>query len=89
MKWNHSLNILESKNDVVYDFKYHGVFLLLTIVIGLISLYDGLSKNEMQISGEKEDKKTYKEGGFKVYNDYLIQEPSEYGKKDSSDKLNP
>ena len=89
MKWNHSLNILESKNDVVYDFKYHGVFLLLTIVIGLISLYDGLSKNEMQISGDKEDKKTYKEGDFKVYNDYLIQEPSEYGKKDSSDKLNP
>ena len=80
---------MESKNDVVYDFKYHGVFLILTIVIGLISLYDGLSKNEMQISGEKEDKKTYKEGGFKVYNDYLIQEPSEYGKKDSSDKLNP
>ena len=80
---------MESKNDVVYDFKYHGVFLLLTIVIGLISLYDGLSKNEMQISGEKEDKKKYKEGGFKVYNDYLIQEPSEYGKKDSFDRLYP
>ena len=76
----------------MYDFKYHGVFLLLTIVIGLIgliSLDDELSKNEMQISGEKEDKKKYKEGGFKVYNDYLIQEPSEYGKKDSSYKLNP
>ena len=43
----------------------------------------------MQISGEKEDKKKYKEDGFKVYNDYLIQEPSEYGKKDSSYKLNP
>ena len=63
----------------MYDFKYHGVFLLLTIVIGIILLYDGLSKNEMQIYGEKEDKKKYKEGGFKVYNDYLIQEPSEYG----------
>jgi hypothetical protein len=73
----------------VYDFKYHGVFLLLTIVIGIISLYDGLSKNEMQIYGEKEDKKKYKEGAFKVYNDYLIQESSEYGKKDSSDKLHP
>ncbi len=80
---------MESKNYLVYDFKYHGVFLLLTIVIGIISLYDGLSKNEMQIYGEKEDQKKYKEGGFKVYNDYLIQEPSEYGKKGSSDKLHP
>ena len=80
---------MESKNYVVYDLKYHGVFLLLTILIGIISLYDGLSKNEMQTYGEKEDKKKYNEGGFKVYNDYLIQEPSEYGKKDSSDKLNP
>ena len=43
----------------------------------------------MQIYGEKEDKKKYNEGGFKVYNDYLIQEPSEYGKKDSSGKINP
>ena len=73
----------------MYNFKYHAVFLLLTIVIGIISLYDGLSKNEMQIYGEKEDKKKYNEGGFKVYNDYLIQEPSEYGKKDSSNKINP
>ena len=43
----------------------------------------------MQIYGEKEDKKKYNERGFKVYNDYLIQEPSEYGKKDSSDKIDP
>ena len=65
------------------------MFLLLTIVIGIISLYDGISKNEIQISGEKVDKKIYNEGGFKVYNDYLIQDPSEYGEKDSSDKINP
>ena len=72
----------------MYDLKYHAVFLLLTIVIGIISLYDGLYKNEIQIYGEKVDKKKYNEGGFKVYNDYLIQDPSEYGKKDSSDKIN-
>ena len=74
---------------MVYNFKYHAVFLLLTIVIGIISLYDGLSKYEMQIYGEKEDKKKYNEGDFKVFNDYLIQEPSEYGKKDTSNKINP
>ena len=73
----------------MYEFKYIAVFLLSTIVIGIISLYDGLSINEMQIYGEKEDKKKYNEGGFKVYNDYLIQEPSEYGKKDSSGKITP
>ena len=73
----------------MYDFKYRAVFLGGTIVIGIISLYDGLYKSEIQIYGEKVDKKKYNEGGFKVYNDYLIQEPSEYGKKDSSDKLHP
>ncbi len=74
---------------MVYVFQYQAFFLILTIVIGVISLYDGLSKYEMQIYGEKEDKKKYNEGDFKVFNDYLIQEPSEYGKKETSNEINP
>jgi hypothetical protein len=74
---------------MVYDFKYQAFFFILMIVIGVISLNDGVSKYEMQIYGEKEDKKKYNEGDFKVFNDYLIQEPSEYGKKETSNEINP
>ena len=34
------------------------------------------------------DKKKYNNGNFKVYNDYLIRDPSEYGIKDTYDKPN-
>ena len=34
------------------------------------------------------DKKKYNNGNFKVYNDYLIRDPSEYGIKDTYNKPN-
>ena len=57
-------------------------FFLLTLLIGLILLSQDFSKNASGIYGEKMDKKKYNNDNFKVYNDYLIRDPSEYGIKD-------
>ena len=53
----------------------------MTVITGLISLSDQLSETEMQVYGEKEDNKKSNDLNFKVYTDYLIQDPSEYGEK--------
>ncbi|HET9807496.1 MAG TPA: hypothetical protein VFP49_11345 [Nitrososphaeraceae archaeon] len=45
-------------------------------------LSQDLSNNAIGIYGEKMDKKKYDNDNFKVYNDYLIRDPSEYGIKD-------
>ncbi|HEX2408431.1 MAG TPA: hypothetical protein VHJ38_14605 [Nitrososphaeraceae archaeon] len=58
------------------------------LLIELSSLSHELLNNEMVIYGDKKDKHKYKDGNFKVYNDYLIQDPSKYGKKDTSSKTN-
>lgn len=47
-----------------------------------------LSNDEMVIYGEKMEKHEYKDSNFKIYTDYLIQDPSKYGKKDTSSKTN-
>jgi hypothetical protein len=57
------------------------VFLLI-LLIGLILLSQVFSKNAIVIYGEKMEKKKYNNDNFKVYNDYLIRDPSEYGIKD-------
>jgi hypothetical protein len=67
----------------MYDSKFNTIFLILTILTGLISLSDQLSENEMQVYGEKKDNKNSNDLNFKVYTDYLIQDPSEYGEKDN------
>jgi hypothetical protein len=67
----------------MYDSKFNIIFLLLTIITGLISLSDQLSENKMQVDGEKKDNKKSNDLNFKVYTDYLIQDPSEYGEKDN------
>ena len=67
----------------MYDSKFNIIFLILTIITGLISLSDQLSENEMQVYGEKKDNKNSNDLNFKVYTDYLIQDPSEYGEKDN------
>lgn len=67
----------------MYDSKFNTIFLILTIITGLISLSDQLSENEMQVYGEKKDNKNSNDLNFKVYTDYLIQDPSEYGEKDN------
>ena len=63
-------------------------FFLLTLLIGLILLSHEISKNDIVIYGEQMDKKKYNNGNFKVYNDYLIRDPSEYGIKDTYNKPN-
>ena len=67
----------------MYDSKFNTIFFILTIITGLISLSDQLSENEMQVYGEKKDNKNSNDLNFKVYTDYLIQDPSEYGEKDN------
>lgn len=65
----------------MYEYQFYTVFLL-TLLIGLILLSQDLSNNAIGIYGEKMDKKKYDNDNFKVYNDYLIRDPSEYGIKD-------
>ena len=72
----------------MFNYKFHTVFFLLTLLIGLILLSHEISKNDIVIYGEQTDKKKYNNGNFKVYNDYLIRDPSEYGIKDTYDKPN-
>jgi hypothetical protein len=80
---NHIVNILWIKNYLMYDSKFNTIFLILTIITGLISLSDKLSETEMPIYGEKKDDKKSNDLNFKVYTDYLIKDPSEYGEKDN------
>jgi hypothetical protein len=72
----------------VFDYKFHTVFFLLTLLIGFIFLSHEISITDIVIYGEKTDKKKYNNGNFKVYNDYLIRDPSEYGIKETSNKPN-
>ena len=65
----------------MYEYQFYTVFLL-TLLIGLILLSQDFSNNAIGIYGEKMDKKKYDNDNFKVYNDYLIRDPSEYGIKD-------
>ena len=67
----------------MYESKFHTIFLILTIITGLILLSYPLSETEMQVYGEKQDNKKSNDLNFKVYTDYLIQDPSEYGEKDN------
>ena len=72
----------------MFNYQFHAVFFLLTLLIGLILFSYEISKNDIIIYGEQTDKKKYNNGNFKVYNDYLIRDLSEYGIKDTSNKSN-
>ena len=76
-----------SKICIVSEYKFYMVFLLI-LLIGLILLSQIFSKNAIVIYGEKMEKKKYNNDNFKVYNDYLIRDPSEYGIKDTYKKPN-
>jgi hypothetical protein len=80
---NHIVNIVWIKNYLMYDSKFNTVFLILTIITGLISLSDQLTETEIDVYAEKKDNKKYDDLNYKVYTDYLIQDPSEYGEKDN------
>ena len=72
----------------MFNYKFHAVFFLLTLLIGLILFSYEISKNDIIIYGEQTDKKKYNNGNFKVYDDYLIRDLSEYGIKDTYNKPN-
>ena len=72
----------------MFNYKFHAFFFVLTLLIGLILLSHEISKNDIVIYGEQMDKKKYNNGNFKVYNDYLIRDPSEYGIIDTYNKPN-
>ena len=57
------------------------IFFLMIIVINVISISDQLLfKYESLAYGENKEKIRYKDGDYKVYTDYLVQNPLEYGK---------
>ena len=70
----------------MFDYKFPAINFLLTLLIGFIFLSHEISITDIVIYGEMTDKKKYNNGNFKVYNDYLIQDPSEYGIKDTYNK---
>jgi hypothetical protein len=72
----------------VFNYNFHTVFFLLILLTGLILLSHEISKNDIVIYGEQTDKNKDNNGNFKVYNDYLIRDPSEYGIKDTDNKPN-
>jgi hypothetical protein len=60
----------------------------LILIIGLISLSLELSNKEKVTYGDKMKNNKYNDGNFKVFNDYLIQDPSQYGIRDTYNKTN-
>jgi hypothetical protein len=56
------------------------IFFLMILVINVISTFNQLFfKDELAAYGEKKEKKIYKDGEYKIYNDYLVQDPLKYG----------
>jgi len=72
----------------VFNYKFYTVFFLLILLTSLILLSHEISKNDIVIYGEQTDKKKDNNDNFKVYNDYLIRDPSEYGIKDTDNMPN-
>ena len=60
------------------------IFFLMILVINVISTFNQLFfKDEVAAYGEKKEKKIYKDGEYKIYNDYLVQDPLKYGTVES------
>ncbi len=56
------------------------VFFLMILVINVISTFNQLFfKDEVNVYGEKKEKMIYKNGDYKIYNDYLVQDSLKYG----------
>ena len=65
----------------MYQSKDNIILFLMIIVINVISILNHLLfKDEFFVYAEKEEKIKYKEGNYKVYTDYLVQNPLKYGK---------
>jgi hypothetical protein len=60
------------------------IFFLMILAINVISTFNQLFfKDEVAAYGEKKEKKIYKDGEYKIYNDYLVQDPLKYGTVES------
>ena len=63
------------------------VFLLMILVINVIVILNLLSFQDQVIAyGEKKEKRKYQDGDYKIYNDYLVQDPLNYGTIESEDQ---
>lgn len=59
------------------------ILFIMIILLNVNSILNQLLfKDEFFVYGEKEEKIKYKEGDYKVYTDYLVQNPLKYGKID-------
>ena len=57
------------------------ILFIMIILLNVNSILNQLLfKDEFFVYGEKEEKIKYKEGDYKVYTDYLVQNPLKYGK---------
>ena len=68
----------------MYKSKVVIIFFLMIILINVISILNQLLfTNEVLAYGDKNEKIKYKDGDYKVYTDYLVQNPLKYGNIES------
>ena len=64
------------------------ILFIMIILLNVISILNQLLfKDEFFVYGEKEKKIKYKEGDYKVYTDYLVQNPLKYGKIEPDNQI--
>jgi hypothetical protein len=55
-------------------------FFLMILVLNVISTFNQLFlKDHVAAYSEKKEKRIYNDGEYKIYNDYLVQDPLKYG----------
>jgi hypothetical protein len=55
-------------------------FFLMILVLNVVSTFNQLFfKDDVAAYNEKKEKRIYKDGEYKIYNDYLVQDPLKYG----------
>lgn len=71
----------------MYKLKVVFVFLLMVLVVNVILILNLLFfKDQVTAYGEKKEKRKYQDGDYKIYNDYLVQDPLQYGTIESDDQ---
>ena len=72
----------------MYKLKVMFVFLLMFLVINVILILNLLFfKDQVIAYGEKKEKRKYQDGDYKIYNDYLVQDPLEYAQLNLQTKI--
>jgi len=71
----------------MYKSKVMIVFLLMILVLNIILILNLLFfTDQVTAYGEKKEKRKYQEGDYKIYNDYLVQDPLKYGTMEYEDQ---